>query len=160
MVDTLRPDSTMQGVPYMRTDPEGAFVSKDDYDALQVKHDNLAWNLDGCMESINNLSAQKDALAAELAEANAGRDKLITRDVESAMRIRALEAAPSGIDFLQTWMRTPNPQLGGAVPLDMLYQGYGRRLAQFIDSAYEANSAPETFAEPSSTAPGSGKTGL
>lgn len=34
MVDTLRPDSTLQGVAYMRTDPEGAFVTKDDYDTI------------------------------------------------------------------------------------------------------------------------------
>lgn len=43
--------------------------------------------------SVAKLGDRIRALEEDLAEANAGRDKLITRDVESAMRIRALEAA-------------------------------------------------------------------
>jgi Protein of unknown function (DUF2384) len=53
------------------------------------------------------------------------------------------------IEFLQKWMRTANPQLGGAVPLDLMYQGMGRRVAQFIDSAWEASGGPvETEVKP------------
>jgi hypothetical protein len=61
-------------------------------------------------------------------------------------RIAQLEAELSGskIDFLQRWMRTPNPMLGNAVPIEMMRQGLGTRVAMFIDAAYEASSAPET----------------
>lgn len=48
----------------------------------------------------------------------------------------------TGVDFLHTWMRTPNPSLGGIVPIDMLKHGKGQKLAQFIEAAYEAGQAP------------------
>lgn len=53
-------------------------------------------------------------------------ERIVSEDELSAIKI----------EFLQKWMRTPNPQLGGAVPLEMMYQGFGRRVAQFIDSAW------------------------
>jgi hypothetical protein len=48
-----------------------------------------------------------------------------------------------GIEFLQTWMRTKNPILGGIAPLEMLKLGYGVRLADFIERAHEENRSPD-----------------
>jgi hypothetical protein len=45
------------------------------------------------LQELQAKESRYDALAAELAEANAGRDKLISRNVESALRISSLEAA-------------------------------------------------------------------
>jgi uncharacterized protein (DUF2384 family) len=53
----------------------------------------------------------------------------------------------SRVDFIQRWMRTPNPMLGNSVPIEMMRQGLGTRVAMFIDAAYEASSAPETKGE-------------
>lgn len=40
-----------------------------------------------------------------------------------------------GIEFLQLWMRAPNPMLGGMVPITLLKAGFGHRVAAFLDSA-------------------------
>lgn len=48
----------------------------------------------------------------------------------------------AGVDFLHAWMRSPNPSLGGIVPLDLLKHGKGQKIAQFIEAAYEAGQAP------------------
>lgn len=48
-----------------------------------------------------------------------------------------------GIDFLQCWMRTPNPMLGNAVPIEMMRAGLGHRVAAFIDSAFAADLIPD-----------------
>lgn len=41
------------------------------------------------------------------------------------------------LEFLFTWMQTPNPMLGGEVPLRMMADGRGPRLALFIRQAIE-----------------------
>jgi hypothetical protein len=41
------------------------------------------------------------------------------------------------LEFLFTWMQTPNPMLGGAIPLRMMETGGGQRLATFIRQAIE-----------------------
>ena len=69
--------------------------------------------------------------------------ELDAADAIEALEARCREQSASNIDFLQRWMRTPNPMLGGAVPLDMMYQGMGRRVAQFIDSAFTAETSCE-----------------
>lgn len=49
-------------------------------------------------------------------------------------------AAPlAGVDFLQVWMRAPNPMLGNSTPLAMLKANRGHKLAQFIEDAYEGD---------------------
>ena len=52
-------------------------------------------------------------------------------------------ASLTGVEFLQAWMRTPNPMLGDVAPLTMLKSGRGDRLAMFIEHAYEAEQPPE-----------------
>jgi hypothetical protein len=49
----------------------------------------------------------------------------------------------TGVEFLQAWMRTPNPILGDVAPLTLLKSGLGNRLAVFIEQAYEADQSPE-----------------
>lgn len=48
---------------------------------------------------------------------------------------RVAELERGGVQFLLTWMRTPNPQLGDVSPLEMLRLGRGAKLAQFVDAA-------------------------
>jgi hypothetical protein len=47
------------------------------------------------------------------------------------------------LEFLFTWMQTPNPMLGGAVPLRMMEAGAGHKLAQFIRLAIEDEEAAQ-----------------
>lgn len=49
----------------------------------------------------------------------------------------------SNVQFLQRWMRTPNPMLGNVAPLDMCRMGKGDKLAQFIEAAYELDRSPD-----------------
>lgn len=80
------------------------------------------------------------AMKARIAQLEPANALLQDQVCALANRKDLLEAALSAskIEFLQQWMRAPNPMLGGAVPLDMMYQGMGRRVAQFIDSAYQS----------------------
>lgn len=50
----------------------------------------------------------------------------------------------TGVEFLQMWMRTPNPMLGNIAPLALMKMGKGARLALYIESAFEAEQPPET----------------
>jgi hypothetical protein len=52
------------------------------------------------------------------------------------------ECGHAGIDFLQKWMRTPNPQFGGAIPLQLMLIGQGHKVAQYIQDAYEFSKPP------------------
>lgn len=45
------------------------------------------------------------------------------------------------LDFLFTWMSTPNPMLGGVTPLWMMENGRAEKLAKFIRDAMEDEEA-------------------
>lgn len=49
------------------------------------------------------------------------------------------------LEFFFAWMTTPNPMLGGAVPLCMMEAGAGHRLANFIRLAIEDEEAAREF---------------
>lgn len=49
------------------------------------------------------------------------------------------------LEFFFAWMSTPNPMLGGLVPLEMMERGYGDRLAMFIRGAMADEEAAEAF---------------
>jgi hypothetical protein len=57
------------------------------------------------------------------------------------------ESGHAGIDFLQRWMRTPNPQFGGEIPLRLMLIGKGDKVAQYIQDAYELSKPPEALQE-------------
>ena len=54
-----------------------------------------------------------------------------------------LEGKMTGVEFLLTWMATPNPSLGGVSPLWMLEHGKGEKLGRFIRKAMEDNGVTE-----------------
>lgn len=86
-----------------------------------------------------NIYSIEDGIYVDEDELNAWRRKgRITTRVEA----RAAAKSLSGIDFLQTWMRTENPMLGGTSPLKMMQMGRGDRLAQFIETAHFENQSP------------------
>ena len=47
------------------------------------------------------------------------------------------------LDFIFTWMTTPNPMLGNAEPLRMMEAGLGHKLARFIRQAIEDEEAAQ-----------------
>jgi hypothetical protein len=47
------------------------------------------------------------------------------------------------LDFLFTWMSTPNPMLGNVTPLWMMENGRGEKLAKFIREAMEDEQAAQ-----------------
>lgn len=93
------------------------------------------------------MASDYDALAAELAkcEGDRAQDQQRLFHIEGALD----EKRDRGIDFLQKWMRAPNPMLGDAVPIELMRAGLGHRVAAFIESAFEA----ETVAEPDRSEP-------
>jgi sugar phosphate isomerase/epimerase len=89
----------------------------------------LRWASAASKVSAQNVNYQCSVTIAD-AEAAA------TTIEQLAERCGRLEAALSNehIDFLQRWVRTPNPMLGNAVPIEMMRAGRGDRVAAFIDS--------------------------
>lgn len=55
------------------------------------------------------------------------------------------EPVVDNLDFFFAWMTTPNPMLGGAMPLRMMETGYGFELAKFIRNAIEDEEAAKRF---------------
>jgi hypothetical protein len=51
------------------------------------------------------------------------------------------------LEFLFTWMQTPNPMLGGIAPLRLMETGGGQRLALFIRNAIEDEEAAQITRE-------------
>ena len=68
------------------------------------------------------------------------------RDPMSQDQVRPmapLEGKMTGVEFLLTWMVTPNPLLGGVSPIWMLEHGKGEKLGRFIRKAIEDNRVTE-----------------
>ena len=68
------------------------------------------------------------------------------RDPMSQDQVRPmapLEGKMTGVEFLLTWMVTPNPSLGGVSPLWMMEHDRGDKLARFIRQSIEDNGATE-----------------
>lgn len=42
-------------------------------------------------------------------------------------------------DKVAAWLGTPNPNLGGAIPLHLIIIGRGRKVLKFIENAIEEN---------------------
>ena len=74
----------------------------------------------------------------EKLRAQAFAERILERYPIKKGRRSASETKLSGVDFLQRWMRTPNPMLGDAVPIEMMRAGLGNHVALFIDSAFTA----------------------
>lgn len=70
----------------------------------------------------------------------AGDLKTLDEVIRAGEKCMESDDAPdmSGVMFLHRWMRTRNPFLGDIEPLALLKMGKGDRLAQFIESAFHA----------------------
>jgi prenyltransferase beta subunit len=64
-----------------------------------------------------------------------GAPVIVAHSIEEILAAFEQRRIDSNIDFLQAWMRTPNPMLGNMAPLTMLRAGFGHRLAAFIEGA-------------------------
>lgn len=95
------------------------------------------------------VKTQADGARAFFPSASGQPWEAITRGNELIKRVRGYQkTAPppfNGVDFLQNWMRTPNPMLGDNRPIEMLRMGKGARLALFIEEAYESQSRDTTY---------------
>lgn len=109
--------------------------------------------LDAADARIASLEADKADLLRVLSIADEkirsgedARGQYIRENAALEARCREIEAR-TGPDFLQMWMRAPNPMLGGAVPIEMMRKGMGARVAAFIDSALAAELANDSGME-------------
>lgn len=96
MVNRYTPHSEIDISANCVAGPDGPFVLYADYEKLELQRDNLAWNLDGCMEAINRLSAELAGAKQQLALAPTY-EKMIAHNGAQEARIATVEAASTSL---------------------------------------------------------------